>query len=311
MLNDWKQPFSVTSRIIPVVLAICTLLPLGCGHPVIQPPQREITLPKVSQEREIVEQAGAETLRQYIIAQLITEQLGRIAGTMGREEAFAEVARAENAWQRVEETAEKTKAMAIRLEESEQEQKPASPSAEIFFSAAYASMPLDRDHEEAVEKAKEELIRAYVAYPFGRQTRILAEQIGQDAKAVRPVLEEMKQQAPSSYGETIVRIRSKCRVKILFGGKEARIQRANSAAEEAAAELFGGSHTIADIHEESSKVLLNRNPDVLYLMGDAKIIEEQPKKILSQEKLAGFLSIFTKTNHRSLMESESKLEEAK
>ena len=116
---------------IGVAFLLSGIAAVGCGgYPIFPPMQEEaVELPAVRREREIVEAAGAEALRQYIVARLSMEELARRETEGGNPEELAgRSSRALHLWQDVGETAEQierdAKAAQILLEQAQEETLP-------------------------------------------------------------------------------------------------------------------------------------------------------------------------------------------
>ena len=268
---------------IGVAFLLSGIAAVGCGgYPIFPPMQEEaVELPAVRREREIVEAAGAEALRQYIVARLSMEELARRETEGGNPEELAgRSSRALHLWQDVGETAERAERMAAYLESIEQKER--EPQGAIssgfpaeertsFLPTAHASMPRDAEKEEALRKERERLIHGYAAYPAGKQIRILAEQIERDAKAAQILLEQAQEETLPQYGEDVAFLREKCSVVLLMRSMGGAVHRETPEAETAAAWFWGESDTVADIRLASSKVLLGRHPHILFLVDAAEI----------------------------------------
>ena len=103
---------------IGVAFLLSGISAVGCGgYPIVPPMQEEdANLPAVRKERQIVEAAGAEALRQYIVARLSMEELAqREAEEEDLEELAEHVSIVMHLWQDVEETAGNVEKMAEYL----------------------------------------------------------------------------------------------------------------------------------------------------------------------------------------------------
>ncbi len=244
-----------------------------------------VSLPAVSDERAVLEQAGAMATRLYVIARLKTDALLEYDHERGSiDQLKTMTADALEAWRRCDlantEAAELTDyAQGLRYTESTPEAnmsytavRPASGG--LFVTTAYAA------EENAAVKWAKELTEKYDSYPAGQKVRQLAENLGTDAKKAYAQLQMaqniLEGEAYSAEGDTMqnfenaaMATKTVCKTGLYIGGVVAGGGVANGILE-AGGMVIGGVDTIVDIASTGSTIICGENSRVTMASNDFK-----------------------------------------
>lgn len=128
-------------------------------------------------KRLMVEEAFGRSVRQYIMARVLTERVARLdEKTVSKAEAVKMVNDAANAWDCLSDMLDRTERMATLLEKQEKQKQIALLIENSLFSHAYAAGKVTAK-EDSVEWAKQ-IQAAYDSFPVGQKLKELTKELG-------------------------------------------------------------------------------------------------------------------------------------
>lgn len=293
-------------RFLSVILASVLLSSLSaCGGGAS--PEAAVSLPTVSDERALLEYAGAVATQQYLVARLKTEALAEFdMGTGDIGELAMLVDEAMVAWQ----VAELASAGARDLVADAERSRESSGSAEAdgAFSSASASVEVaalrivqrradQASDQDAALRWAEDLTAKYDSYPAGEQVRSLAESLGTDAKTAYTQLQVAQEIIKSdAYGKegdwaariekTLMAVKTASKTGLYVGGVVASGGVATGVLE-AGGMVIGGVDTIVDIAATGSTIILGEHNMVSIAANDLKEIVEPVASAASWMNVVG------------------------
>ncbi len=243
---------------------------VGCGGGKAEGEGSTVLLPAADAQRTAMEQAGAMVTRLFVLANLKTDALLEYDINNGSmEELQALTADALETWRLCDVASTQTMqlvdyAQELNVQATTQAARMlyadrGGPSFSLFSTVAYAA------EENATVKWARELTEKFDSYPAGQKVKLLAENLGTDAKKAYAQLQMaqniLEGEAYSAEGDTMQKFenaamatKTVCKNGLYIGGVVAG----------------GGVDTIVDIASTSSTIICGENSRVTMAANDLK-----------------------------------------